>query len=95
MRNAMPAKSRRVECGIVNLDDDIGKGTHWTAYVKHNSRIFYFDSIGHLRPPLELIRYFRSDNKRNIILYNTERYQTPSSYVCGHMCLKFLYRYSI
>lgn len=94
MRDALPARINKMEAGIVNLDDNVGRGTHWTAYVKRNSIIFYFDSVGHLRPPLEVIKYFRSNNKTNTIMYNSERYQSPSSYICGHLCLQFLYTYA-
>ena len=31
---------------IVNLDDSLGKGTHWISYKKINDKIFYFDSYG-------------------------------------------------
>ena len=29
---------------IVNLDDSLGKGTHWISYRKIGNKIFYFDS---------------------------------------------------
>lgn len=34
MRDDLPLKIRKNECGIVNLDISSGPGTHWTAYVK-------------------------------------------------------------
>lgn len=91
MRNRLPAKIRKMECGIVNLDDYLGQGTHWTAYIKHMRKIKYFDSIGNLKPPRELVTYFQSDGNRNEIQYNHKRYQAFNSYNCGHLCLKFLY----
>lgn len=91
MRNGLPSKIHENESGIVNLDDKNGEGTHWTAYVKHGFNVSYFDSIGNLKPPLELIKYFRSDGSRNNITYNFERYQKLNSYNCGHLCLQFLY----
>lgn len=94
MRNDLPSKIYRNEAGIVNLDDKIGPGTHWTAYVKHGRKVTYFDSIGRLKPPLELITYFRSDGSKNTITYNFERYQNLNSYNCGHLCLHFLYSYA-
>ncbi|KAJ8976758.1 hypothetical protein NQ317_003718 [Molorchus minor] len=36
MRDHLPKRIRINECGIVNLDENDGKGTHWTAYVKKN-----------------------------------------------------------
>lgn len=94
MRDRLPTKIRRNECGVVNLDDNVGRGTHWTAYIKRGRNVKYFDSIGSLRPPLELINYFRSDGRLNTITYNSERYQSLNSYTCGHLCLKFLYTQS-
>lgn len=94
MRNGLPLKIRIRESGIVNLDDQHGPGTHWTAYVKHGGNILYFDSIGHLQPPLELVKYFRGDGRRNNITYNFERYQHLNAYNCGHLCLQFLYNNS-
>lgn len=91
MRDALPSKIHKNECGIVNLDDETGDGTHWTAYVKRGKFITYFDSIGQLKPPLELIKYFRSDGSSNKITYNFDRYQDFNSYQCGHLCLGFLY----
>lgn len=91
MRNGLPPKIHKNECGIVNLDDKNGPGSHWTAYVKRGKDILYFDSIGHLKPPLELTKYFRSDGSKNNIMYNSDRYQILNSYNCGHLCLQFLY----
>jgi len=42
MRNALPISGvRRIENGIVNLDDVRGPSTHWVAYAKRdNHNIF-------------------------------------------------------
>ena len=34
MRDALPKKPRRNECGILNLDDSSGKGTHYVGWIK-------------------------------------------------------------
>jgi len=91
MRDNLPLKINRKESGIINLDDKVGRGTHWTAYIKCNSEVKYFDSIGDLKPPLELVRYFYSDGNKKYIQYNQDRYQSLNSYNCGHLCLRFLY----
>lgn len=91
MRNNLPLKIRKYECGIVNLDDQMGEGTHWTSYVKRGTKVMYFDSIGQLKPPLELIHYFRSDGSVKIIDYNYDKFQKLNSNNCGHLSLKFLY----
>lgn len=87
MRNGLPQKIRRNESAIVNLDDANGPGTHWVCYKKLNDTVFYFDSLGNLPPPKELIQYF--GDVRNIV-YNYERIQNEASTVCGHLCLEFL-----
>ena len=87
MRNALPRTGPRYsESAIVNLDDVDGRGTHWVAYRKQGDDVVYFDSFGDLRPPLDLILYLGVDEVR----YNHQRYQDFNTYVCGHLCLKFL-----
>lgn len=87
MRNTMPAKPHRYECGIVNLDDANNSGTHWTAYIKKNANVHYFDSFGNLGLTKELADYFGSDTN---IYYNYNQYQDYDSVICGHLCLVFL-----
>lgn len=94
MRNALPARIRKNETGFVNLDDQEGEGTHWTSYVKRGKEIFYFDSIGQLKPPLEVIKYFKGDGSYNIIRYNYDTFQRLNSYNCGHLALRFLYQHA-
>lgn len=91
MRDNLPNKIRKFESGIINLDDSRGPGTHWTGYVKKNSDIYYFDSYGNLRPPVEVINYFFSDGSQNNIKYNYGRFQNDNSFNCGHLVLEFLY----
>lgn len=91
MRDALPQKIRKKECGIINLDESSGSGTHWTAYCKKQNNILYYDSYGNLKPPKEVIKYFLSNHPINI-LYNYYNEQKFNSFVCGHLCLKFLYK---
>lgn len=91
MRDKLPKHIKRNECGIVNLDRNIGDGTHWTAYVKKNKEVTYFDSYGNLRPPEELIKYILSDGGFTKIRYNYDTMQNYKSSNCGHLCLLFLY----
>lgn len=88
MRNALPKNAWKKECGIINMDDKDGPGTHWTAYIKNGNDAYYFDSFGDLSPPLELKQYLRGSR----IQYNYNRYQQPNSFVCGHLCLEYLYK---
>lgn len=86
MKDRLPIKPKRIECGIVNLDNSDGIGTHWVAYIKVYNYCEYYDSYGDLRPPLELVRYFNNCN----VYYNYVRYQKCNTVLCGHFCLKFL-----
>lgn len=93
MRNNLPRKIHVYEVyesGIINLNDNDGPGTHWTAYKKYKDRIIYFDSFGNLRPPVEAIKYFNSNGQCGV-LYNHKIYQTYNSYNCGHLCLLLLF----
>lgn len=88
MRNDLPTQSFDCECAVVNLDDVNGSGTHWVAYYKKNQYVYYFDSFGNLRPPLELINYLGS---MTTIVYNYKKYQNYNTVICGHLCIQFLY----
>ncbi|KAI8117932.1 hypothetical protein CVS40_10306 [Lucilia cuprina] len=59
MRDCLPKKPLVQECGIVNLDDKSGPGTHWVAYYKNHNYKEYFDSFGDLQPPIEVINYLK------------------------------------
>lgn len=87
MRNGLPKSSHVNETAIVNLDDKDGPGTHWVAYAKRGREAVYFDPIGNLRPPEELVQYLRGSK----IKYNDTPYQTYGTINCGHLCLEFLY----
>ena len=87
MRDSLPKKPFRNELGIINLDNSHGRGTHWVAYQKQDSKVVYFDSFGNLQPPEEIIRYFGDAQ----IFYNHDNYQGSNPFNCGHLALKFLY----
>lgn len=91
MRDTLPKRMWKKECGIVNMDSVSGEGTHWTAYCKRQNEIIYFDSYGNLPPPPDLIKYFANDGSK--IRYNYDMVQNFNSYKCGHYCLLFLYNY--
>jgi hypothetical protein len=78
------------EYGIINLDDETGDGTHWTAYKKVGNGAVYFDSFGNLQPPLELTEYLNSRGSCKIV-YNHQNLQSFRAVNCGHLSLKFLY----
>lgn len=90
MLDGLPKTIRSSECGVINLDNNRGSGTHWVCYKKRDNHVYYYDSYGNLRPPLELMRYFKSDGGDVNVHYNYERHQSYDSVICGHLCLRFL-----
>lgn len=87
MRDDLPQRPWLNESGIINLDDKTGPGSHWVAYKKIGKIVKYYDSFGDLRPPIEVLHYFRNTNK---IYYNYARDQNFNTNICGHLCLDFL-----
>jgi hypothetical protein len=98
MRNELSGDPDKIECGILNLDDNdnltdaygttSGRGTHWTCWFKKGKNIYYFDSYG-LKPPTELTQYLKSP-----ILYNARQVQPAGTIICGHLCLYILKKLS-
>ena len=84
LRDELPKRPRACECGILNLDDSSGGGTHWVGWYKLRNKKFYFDSYG-LLPPTELLKYLKSP-----VFYNSERIQPDNEVFCGHLCLYVL-----
>ena len=79
-RNNLPAgHPSKNECGIINLDDCVGPGTHWVSYVGKS----YFDSFG-LPPPKEVSNYIPD------VKFNNIQYQDKASVLCGYYCLFFI-----
>ena len=86
-RDRLPKKIRK-ECGIINLDDMTGPGTHWVCYRNINNVVEYFDSFG-LIMPNEALTYFRTSGKR--IVYSMDEIQNRSTVLCGYWCLYYLF----
>ena len=57
-RDRLPKKIRK-ECGIINLDDMTGPGTHWVCYRNIDNVVEYFDPFGLIMPneALEWMKY--------------------------------------
>ncbi len=89
VRDNLPKKANKQECGILNLDDSLGNGTHWVAWKKRGNTKYYFDSYG-IQPPMELVKYLKSP-----IVYNSERIQGDDQVFCGHLCLYVLKQLSL
>lgn len=89
-RENLPKKvtCKDFECGVINLDDENGMGTHWVCFFRNKKNAFYFDSFGNLPPQIEFLNYI---GDKCVIYYNHKSYQTYREVNCGHLCIKFLY----
>jgi len=67
LRDPLPKKPKRHECGIMNLDDSSGNGTHWVAWFKRGNDKWYLDPFG--LPP-EYIFTFRIFEQLALALKN-------------------------
>lgn len=91
MRNELPKKCNNIECGIVNIDNSFGNGTHWVSYYKNGNKKYYFNSYGNLQPSKELVEYLGKNNLK----YNESRLQDINDPpICGHLCLLVLKMFS-
>ena len=89
VRDNLPSKPDKNECGVLNLDDSLGNGTHWTTWYQKNNKNFYFDSCG-IQPPRESQKY-----QNGTIRYSTEKIQPKGEVFCGHLCLYVLKQLSL
>ena len=88
-RDRLPKKIGKKECGIVNLDNQIGPGTHWVAYrnMPDERLCEYFDSFG-LPMPLEVGNYMATSGKQ--LEYSGDEIQERDSVLCGYWDLYYL-----
>ena len=90
MKDTLPAKPRKIECGIVNLNTSNQVGSHWVCYAKIDKSRMYFYSFGQdvlaeIMEYLKSVREFR--NEIPVIARNTDVVQSINTHVCGHLCL--------
>ena len=63
-RDALPESINKKECGIINLDDIEGSGTHWVCYRNlEKNLVEYFDPFG-LIMPYEIRDYLLTSGKK-------------------------------
>ena len=86
-KDMLPKQISERECGIINLDDHIGPGTHWVCYRNIDRFCEYFDSFG-LPMPIEVKTYMTTGGKR--LVYSTDEIQERDSVLCGYWCLYYL-----
>ena len=87
-RDNLPQNINEKECGIINLDSQIGPGTHWVTY--RNIDDFtceYFDSFG-LIMPADVQKYISTSGK--LVLFSGDEIQERDSVLCGYWCLYYL-----
>ena len=90
MRDELPAKPWKAECGILNLNTHDQKGSHWVAWYKEGKERYYFDSFAE-PPPIELMQYLKSNRELEldlpVIRRNAVTVQHDKSTECGSLCL--------
>ena len=86
-RDGLPKKIQK-ECGIINLDDMVGPGTHWVCYRNIDNLVEYFDPFG-LIMPSEALKYFNTSGKQ--IVYSLDEIQNRNTVLCGYWCLYYLF----
>ena len=86
-KDVLPDRIKRNEVGIINLDSQIGPGTHWVAYRNNKNGSEYFDSFG-LIMPNKVMKYLMISGKQ--IFYSGDEIQERDSVLCGYWCLYYL-----
>lgn len=87
MKDELPNKPNKNECGVLNLQNSDQKGSHWVCWIKNDNYKIYFDSYGDANPPIELVKYLGENN----MWLNEDRFQNYGDPpICGHLCLEFL-----
>lgn len=86
-RDDLPRMLHKNECGIINLDSQIGPGTHWVCYRNIGKYTEFFDPFG-LPLAEEIHKYLSTSGKK--IIYSNDEIQERDSVLCGYWCLYFL-----
>ena len=94
MRDTLPLKPQKIECGVMNLNQSYQAGSHWVCYYKNGNERIYFDSFGQITP-IEIQRYLKTPyefkSNEEVIHRNTDIVQNINSTNCGHLCLIVLH----
>ena len=86
-RHNLPEKIHRLETGIIDLDDSIGRGSHWVCYRNIDEQFSeYFDSFG-LIMPNEIKNYLKTSGKKLCI---RQMKCKKDSVLCAYWCLYYL-----
>ena len=81
-RDIFPKKIHRLETAILNLDDSIGRGTHWVCY-RHVDKQFceYFNPFA-LIMPNKIKSYLKTSGKK--IMFSSDEIQERGSVLCRY-----------
>ena len=84
----IPAKLKKGESLIINLQTSGEGGSHWVcARALDDGRAFYFDSYGG-RPDDRVLAMLKRTSPR--IMSNSSQYQKKETGTCGHFCVLVL-----
>ena len=90
MRDELIGPPQKRECGVLNLNTHLQKGSHWICWFKNGMKRYYFDSFGE-PPPRELLYYLKTANELindlPAIKCNAVTVQRNQSNECGSLCL--------
>ena len=93
MRDTLPKKTWKKECGIMNFNTSDQSGSHWVCWYKIGSTRIYFDSFGCITP-IKLQNYLKTTpefrNNTPCIQRNSEQVQEANTQICGQLCLYVL-----
>ena len=97
MRDELPVKPHKEECGILNFNTHNQPGSHWVCWYKSGSERYYFDSFGE-PPPIEILTYLKTyeELRKNspVIRRSAVTVQHYRSNECGSLCLFVLKKLS-
>jgi len=92
MKDELPKKPWKNECGILNLNNSNQPGSHWVAWLKIDNIKVYFDSFGDSPPVKEIVNYLGIDD----LYYTTGQFQNYTDPpICGHLCLDFIKNFKL
>ncbi len=84
-KDTLPHQIKPNSFYIINLDDSIGRGTHWTCIVNIKPKTcLYFDSYGMIAPT-QVVKFMKTSKKQ--CYCNTVQVQSLNSDTCGLCCL--------
>lgn len=73
---------------IMNLQNHNQSGSHWTAFIKNGSNVFYCDSFGEYPPQNEYNIFLKTCKD---VYINTQQFQPINSDRCGFYAIMFLW----